>query len=524
VKRLIFSIVLLIGGTLLFQSFQCASPEMTTAKLKYRNQLWAEAEDALSRELTKNPNNGEALYLMADTKLRLEKLEEAADYCLKADKAELDQKYRFLLANLKFNIWSTAYNQGISSYNKYYDEKDAKYINEAIQKFDIAIKIRPTVSEFYRLKGLAYEQINETEKAVENYLKYETTLNNDLVWAKGTGVHLFMPREKVIAKIGKPVSSVPNIRGNDSILIDNYKVMGSQLYVFYSFNKDKQEMQVEGWKVAPPPDMMDNEITSFSMIDYGPFGSLAEYYYQKALDITKDNAIDSVQKTNMIEENLEKSKKYIKYITTLDPSNIDANRFLINIYDVQGKSEDALKEAENLVKTEPNNKFYLAQYGDILFRLEKYDESIKQFEKVLEIDPDFCDASRNLAAAYKNKAAIIQKEQQDRHDRDKNYKENPNEYLPLLNKSAEYFEKCRSCKQYKNDLLVLSELADLYYFLNNNDKLNNIVDALERLEHLIGDNQKADYWLKMCKIYGSIKSPKREEACDKANKYLESEN
>lgn len=489
---------------------------MTTARLKFRNQLWKEAEDALSRELSKNPNNGEALYLMTETKFKLNKLDEAAEYCLKTDKAQLDPKYKYLHQMVKFNIWSTAYNEGILSYNKFFESKDPTNLKDAIEKFDIAIKIRPSIAEFYRLKGLCYEHINQKEKAIENYLKYEEALKNDILWAKGTGVHLFMPRQEVISKIGKPASSFSNIKGEDSITIDNYTVMGNQLYVFYTFNENKNEMQVEGWKVAPPADFLENEITSFSMIDYGPFGGLAEYYYTKALELTKDNGLDSAIKAQKIDENLNLSKKYVKIITMLDPTNVEANRFLINIYDVQGKTEDALKELENLVKSEPNNKFFLSQYGDILFRLEKYDEAIKQFEKVLTIDPEFCDASRNLAASYKNKAAIIQKQQQDKHDKDKNYQENREEYLPFLIKSANYFEKCRSCKQYKNDLLVLSELADIYYFISDTYNLNNIVYDLERLEQVISDDQKVEYWLKMCKIYGAIKSPKRAGACRKA--------
>ena len=494
-------VVFVVIGTVLFQGFQCASPEMTSAKLALRNHNYAKAEKKLNQELSKNQNNVEANIMMASVKMQLRKIKDVVKYLNKAEKINKDPKNVQKIAFLKYNAWADAYNTAVNKFNKYFTTKDKSLLDTAIEYFDIDISIRPHNPDFYRLKGQAYEALNDIDNALKTYKLYIENISKEIQFAKNNHIFLDLPRKEVLKKLGQPRRSKPQVipGKNDTLLTDNFMVNGHFALVFYSQNKDK-EFVVDGWRVDPPQSWLPMEVESRSDININPMAYLADYYFKK--------------------KDLENSKKYAKMITLVDPTNVQVNGFLVNIYIQQGKTKEALTDLDNLCKANPNNKFYLSQYGEILFTLKKYDKAITEFEKALEIDPNFCDVLRNLGAAYKNKAFLIIQVQQDKKDKDKKYKENADEYKPFLNKSATYFAKSRNCDKYKNDLMVLSELASLYYVLERQDDLNSVVDDLERLEQTIPDDQKESYWLKMCKILGNMKSPKAKRACDKAQEFL----
>jgi len=524
VKRYFILLFFLISGTILFQGFQCASPEMTTAKLAFRNNDWQKVEEFAGKEIAKNPKNGEAKFLLSRAKIKLNKTEEAAKLILEAEKLPLEPEIKQQIPLTKFLIWTNAFNTGITHFNNYMANQNKLLLDSAIYYFKIGQMIRPQNAEFDRLIGRAYEELANEEKAMESYLEYAKKLKNDLDWAKNVGVFLKMPRKDLASKIGKAKESVGDRLGDDSVLTDVYSAMGRPIYIYYSLD-EKNEFIVEGWRVNPPAEWLENEKTSYIPLDVNPFAFLAQSYFNRAVAIRDNQTLDSAKRVAGINENLEKAKDFTKIITNIDPTNIDANRFLISLYEAQGKSDEALAEIGKLVQKEPENKFYLAQYGELFLRLNKYDEAIEQYQKALKIDPEFCDVNRNIAAAYKNKAVAIIQFQEDKKDKDKNFKENPEEYKPYLVQSADYFKKARNCEKYKNDLQVLSELANLYFGLSNlgmntKNDLNLIVDDLERLEQSIPDNEKEVYWLKMCKILGDMNSPKAQRACQEAKKYL----
>jgi tetratricopeptide (TPR) repeat protein len=520
VKRYLILIVFLLIGAILFQSFQCASPEMTTARLAYRDKDFKKAEEFFAKELQKAPKNAEANFLMANVKLKLNKTKEAAEYILAAEKLPLEPNFKQQVPLTKWSIWVSAFNSGITKYNKYYESQDISFLNEAIEDFNIALKLRPENAELFRVKGRAYEDMGNHEKSTEIYTIYADKLKKEIEFAKSSGIFVMMPRNDVLSKFGQPKNSFPTSQGEDSILTDYYRPMGMDVYIYYSMNENKKFV-VEGWRVNPPADWVQTEKLQYTTLDIGPFATLSDYFLNQAENIRNNPKLDSAEKVKGINENLRKSMEYTKLISLLDPTNIGANSRLVELYQSQGKTDEAITEIGNLVKKEPDNKFYLAQFGDIYMRLSRYDDAIEQYGKALEIDPEFCDVLRNIAAAYKNKAVLIIQEQQDKRDKDKSYKEDPDEYNPFLLESVNYFTQSRNCEKYKYDLQVLGELANLYNALDMQKELSNIVSELERLEHAIPDEQKEDYWMKMCKILGDMGSPKAERACNEAKKFLE---
>lgn len=80
---------LIIAGILvsmIFQSFQCASPEFTGAKLAYNQKDYKKAADGYEKEIAKNSSNVEAWYYLADCNIKLANFTKAAEYALEAQK------------------------------------------------------------------------------------------------------------------------------------------------------------------------------------------------------------------------------------------------------------------------------------------------------------------------------------------------------------------------------------------------------------------------------------------------------
>ncbi len=500
-KKHLFSLILLIAGALLFQSFQCASPEFTTGKLAMRNRDYVKAEASLKKELAKNPKNVEARLLLAQALVKLNKWKDAAENLNEVEKNAVENKWKYEAAIEKYRLWANSYNIAISYVNKYQTQKKPELLDTALNFMNVAVLVRPKNPENYRVIGRIYDNLGQKDKAIENYKAYLEKLGKEIDFAKKHKIYLYMDRDKALEILGKPVLTKGTKDYGDSTLTDLYSIDKKDVYLFYSMN-EKKRFILEGWTVDPPKNWLPGEQSQWTPINIYPIATLADIYFQK-----KDMA---------------KAKRYTKIVTTIDPTNVSANRFLIQIYLAEGKKDEAMKEIANLIKTDPNNKFYRAQYGDLNFAVKNYDEAIKQYKKALEIDPDFCDAARNLGASLKNKAVEIINAQEDRKDKDKNYKGEPEKYMPLLKESAKYFEKSRTCDKYKNDIIVLGELANIYLVTNEKSKLDLIIDDLERLEPTIPDNQKETYWLQLCKIFSTLKiKDKQEKACGEANKYIQ---
>jgi tetratricopeptide (TPR) repeat protein len=63
------------------------------------------------------------------------------------------------------------------------------------------------------------------------------------------------------------------------------------------------------------------------------------------------------------------------------------------------KFEEARELYGELLKKEPENPIFLCNYGVSLFCLDRKDEAIAKFEKILKKYPDFEDAKTNLEVA-----------------------------------------------------------------------------------------------------------------------------
>ncbi|MBX3044150.1 MAG: tetratricopeptide repeat protein [Candidatus Kapabacteria bacterium] len=495
-KRVIILMITLIAGAILFQSFQCSSRNITTAKVKMKSAQYDEAIESLNKELAVNPNSDEAYALLADIYYQRKDKRLAAKNAKKALELTKNPQVIEQEKRLIYNLWIDCYNSGMNYYSLYLQNNNPAVLDSAIDNFKIGIELRPEFLEFYNLKGIVYELKKDTDAAIATYEEYVRQFDRNYQFGKNNGLYSKVLRDFAVDKLGKPKFTKPgrNSKG-DSTITDLFEINGKELYLFSE--SEGGRMKVMGWNYDLPSSWLPDERQIRTDVNTSPIAILAQHYYTK--------------------QDLEKSLKYIKMITDMEPENTNAYSSMVGIYQELGKTDEAVKTIQDLIKSEPTNPLYITQLADLYHNLNRYDESIETYKKALSIDAAFDRANRNLASAFKNRASQKQKGEQDKRDIDKNYKIDTEVYLPDLRESAKYFAKSLESKTFANDMMILSELANIYQVLDDKDNLKKIVRNLEAIEMLIDTDKKEQYYLNMYRIYSEMgEAKKAEEAGKKA--------
>ncbi|MDQ1267121.1 MAG: hypothetical protein QG635_2275 [Bacteroidota bacterium] len=501
-KRLFYLLIALVGGAILAQGFQCASRDLTTAQLAYQNNDAGKAKMYIFKELSMNPENAEAMFLLYQVYTSEQNLDSATYFLKKAEVSSKDPKLTDKIKITIYKAWVDNFNNSLKYYNLYFSGKEKRYLDSSLKFIDAAVVLRPEMENFYMVRGYIFSEMGDTNRSIEAYSDYAKYTQKELDFAEKYNVYLDEPRAEVLHKFGKPESTtiVWQEQVKDSIASDIFKIEEKEVFIF-STKKENEKFLLKAWRVDPPKTWNEVERSQFSGsgISLGPFLNLTQIYYNRK---DYDNAL-----------------KYIKKITYLEPTNTDANSFLVQIYSEQGKMNEAINYIKGLTEKQPDNKFYWSQYGDMLLSQKKYDEALRNYEKAIQIDPEFYLSYRNAASAFKNKSMILQDEEFAKLEKDPKYKVNPEVYLPALRKSAEYFEKSRNSDQFREDLEIMAQLANIYEVTNEKQKLDNIIKELEGLEYTVENLE--NYYRIMCQLYQRLKMADKEvAACKKYEENL----
>lgn len=481
-------------GAVVFQGFECSSRNITTAKVKIKNQQFDEAIESLNKELATNPNSDEALALLADINFQKKNMSESAKYALKCLEVTKNPQLKSQEQVLLNNIWVECYNTGISYYSKYSTIKNSSVLDSAISFFKLGNKIRPEILDFYNLLAIVYDLKGDKASSLASYEEYIKRNEKNYNLAVKYNFYNKVPRQKILDKLGNPKSNIPGFNNKgDSTYIDYYLIDGKELYVFSE--SENGNILVNGWNYDMPENWLPTEKRMNVNINTTPYVILAQHFYEK--------------------KDLEQSLKYVKMLITLEPDNSSAYSTMISIYQELNRTDEALDAVKSLIKSEPNNAMYITQLADLYQTLQKYDDAINTYQQALKVDEIFNKAVRNIAAAYKNRASVKQKLEQDKAEKDKTYKINFDNYKSDLVESAKYFDKALNIKTYQNDMFILSELANIYQVLEEKDKLNKTIRNLEAIEYTIPENQKEQYYLNMLKIYSEKGDDKKLEEIKK---------
>ncbi|MFW5701709.1 MAG: tetratricopeptide repeat protein, partial [Bacteroidota bacterium] len=349
-KRYVVFLVFMLSGAILFQGFQCASREFTTAKVAIQNNDWEKGEEYLKKELDKNPGNTEARIMLAEVQQKLKKDEAAVATINKAEETAETPEMKDRIRVFKQNMWVNIYNVGLGFYRAYSSSKKEKFLDSAIAKFQLGAQLRPAMPDFQLQQARLYEIKGDEASAIKYYQNALNLMEDEINFARENNVYLEMPRNEVLAKFGDPAMT----RGmstdqGDSLITDMFQIGDDEVYMFFDENPDTKTFRVMGWRYDPPDTWLDGEKQNPTIIDVSVIAIIAQHHF--------DN------------KQLEKALEYTKMLTTVDPTNNEANRFMVQLYQELGRTEQAVEQIRDLTVKYPKNKVYFAQYGDILLTM-----------------------------------------------------------------------------------------------------------------------------------------------------------
>lgn len=484
-------------------AYQCASPEMTTAKISLNRKDFKAAEESLQKELAKNAMNGEAWLLLSQAMMGMQppKVMESVDALANANKYLKDPKLKQEAAFMTINGWVGFYNSAVEGLNKYYESEgsDVASIKQAEELMVAAQKLRPDKIENENLLAKIYKAKKDTAKIIETNNMIASSQSSAVLFAKKNKIFIGQERSAALAAINKPVvkNAGSKFTSGDSSVTDKIQIDTSSVYVFSS-SKNGKSFNVDGWRTWTPASWTEDDKMMFSQLTTEPYYTLAEIYMTE-------------KKYDLVAKNLD-------ILDILKPNDQFVSGMRIQMYQEQGKMDQAISELKQLVSEEPDN--YVARmnlgmlYGDE--KIANYDAAIQQYEAVISMKPEIADAYYNLAAVCKSKAKILQDDENAKADKDKKYKHDINAYKPLLMKAANAFEQYSKIPGKDNDFIIYEQLVNIYDVMNEKEKLKLIVTKLEKMSGEFGS--KAEYHEVLGTVYARLNEKKKaEDAFSKAD-------
>lgn len=484
-----------LAGSLALQSYQCSSPDFTTGKSKFNNRDFAGANDYLTKETQKNPGNAEAWLLLARTRKALNPpdFQGAANALAEAEKNATKQATKDEVARESYYLWVDLYNAGINGYNDFFKAPGNGRAEQVCSIFDMAARLRPENSDVYTLSAAIYLESKDTARALSYLSKYVEAEKDNYDFAIAKRLSVGTKHSDARTALGTPISSKGQRYGKDSVIADKYSIDGKEVYVFSVLRNNN--FIVEGWRNGLPAARVEAEKERFSPFDTRPYMQIAAIYYNR--------------------RDYDPAMKYVDLAANIGPGDEQTVALRTAIYEAQGKTDAMLQSYEQLLQSDPNNFTIRVNYGAALNRSGAYDKAIEQFNKVLAADPNNEHALFNIAAAYKNKASEIQKAEKQKLDANPKYKENEDAYFPMLQKSAEYFEKYKNIPAHRMEFAALQQLANIYEVTRDKPKLKTIMAELEAVEYANAENPA--YYNLMGSLYA------KQNQVEKSKKYFDKE-
>jgi tetratricopeptide (TPR) repeat protein len=383
VSKIIVITALFLG--MLFTGFQCASTELTSAKLYIQQKNYDKALEVLKKDVEKNPQDDEGYYLLGVIYGEKGQYEQMVDAYSKS--LSISKKYEKEITNQKIHYWVTLTQSGASYFKRVSNNKsqDSIKINldKAANSFESAVLVMPDSGYTYYLLSLVYMSQQNYDKAIK-------------------------PLENYIAK------------GNTA---DGYVYLGS---IYFDKGTRLKELYNQKKNVQDSISYMEN--------------------FNKAISI--------------LEEGRTKHPNDAKLLGTLSSAYVGANKLSVAI--------DAFK---SLAETNPKKENYY-NYGVVLLGADKFEESVGQFKKALDLDPNYQNAIYNIAVAYVRWGTDINKKSEDKGEKGEAYKEKYRQAIPYL----ERFTQIDS-----NDVKIWDLLGKVYAILGMSDKAKEAYDKVDQL-------------------------------------------
>jgi len=378
----------LIFMWLTFSAYQCASTEITSARLYIQQKNYDKAEEVLKKEVTKNPQSEEGWYLTGFVKHEKRDYKGMLEAFQKA--LQVGKKYEREINQLLKASWAENFNDGVNYFNTANRNENPDSVKilrqKAINSFETAIQMQPDSNDTYRNLVFVYLSAGDLEGSIEPTERWVNRVKSLESYQVITEVYY----TKAEQKWNKYLSSK---NAQDSVealqlyeITEKYANEGLQKYPndgtlnSFLFNTyislGKKDLALSKAKDAVdqnPNDKYTNYNYGTMLLEAKNYEEAVKYF-KKALEIDPkyENAIyniaacyinwgiqvrDKEEEANSTERTykkyFEEAKTYLEQLVQLTPNDFKTWERLGQVYAVLGmkeKAEEAFNKADELRK------------------------------------------------------------------------------------------------------------------------------------------------------------------------------
>ncbi len=344
------------------------------------------------------------------------------------------------MTNEKSNTWPKTYIVAAKIYTQLYkDSKDSAGVIKAAEYYEKAIEFDKKGNE----KG---KQIGRYKKEIGQALVF---FGNELTNA---GVEAFN-KENYTAAV-KAFSSILDLNKNEyAIAIQGEKTDTSIIY-----NAALAAYNGEDWENA-------------------------EKYFGQAIDL-KYGGGDAVLLLDQVYQNAGDSTKMdanLKKGFELYPEDSRILTALINYYLTTKQNDKAFDYLNTAIEKDATNPSFYYARGVLNDNSKNFDKALADYNKCLELDPEYFNALYNVGVMYFNKGVEQMNDANSETD-SKKYNEKKKVGEATLKEALPYFEKAEKlAPDNANKQAVLESLKTLYYRFDMTNKYKAVEDQLNAL-------------------------------------------
>jgi tetratricopeptide (TPR) repeat protein len=500
-----------------FTAFECASAELTGAKLYITQKQYDKAKETLLKEVQKNPASDEGWYLLGylyGDEQNFQEMLNAFDKSL-----SISKKFEGQINDYKKYAWQTSFNKGVAFFNSAVKTHEGTGLIGRSKKEILECLGQPentvisnfegkTTTMFVYSKNNLYVHFGDDEKVL-GFTAYNKELGSVIIPEECANKHSkeFFDKAIDMFKIStqcEPDSSVGyentaialiNMNNTEAAIPVLEKLIkmdiaeptkegkvfvgNSENDIINKFGNPKQKIEttyIDG-KTAVQL-IYDKEffylrngvciaVTAITgpgktKISSWIYSRLGQIYLSKG-----NNLMEKYKSSKVAADSTQATDLYTKAIEVLEngrikfPTDLEIPLQLGNAYFFANKLDIAETYFKSLVEKEPGNKELKFLYGFILFKSHKYQEASLQLEAVVTMDEKHIDACYNLAATYINWGIDLRDEAVKKESNDKSYIEKFKLAVPIL-------ERYLSIKP--NDARVWMSLGQVYANLGEIEK------------------------------------------------------
>jgi len=387
-NKYFISILALLFMWLTFSAYQCASTEITSARLYIQQKNFDKAEEVLKKEVTKNPQSEEGWYLtgfVKHEKRDYRGMLEAFNQTLKVGK-----KYEREINQLLKASWAENFNDGVNYFNSAIRSQNPDSVKmlrqKAINAFETAILMQPDSNDTYRNLVFVYLSAGDIDGSIEPTERWARRVKSLESYQFLTEIY-YTKAEQQWNKYftsNNPADSVQAIEYYQ--LTEKYALEGLERYpddgtlnsflfnTYISLGKKELALSKAIAAVeANPNDKFSNYNAGTMLLEARRYEDAVKYF-KKALEVDPnyENAIYNIaacyinwgiqvreqeEETNATNRTYKKyfenAKTYLEELAELNPNDFKTWERLGQVYAVLGmkeKAEAAFNKADELRK------------------------------------------------------------------------------------------------------------------------------------------------------------------------------